>query len=197
MVTEQIIAAAVPNSIPRIRALIAELFNKYAVPAGINTAERAAAFIAQVAHESGSFRYVREIASGEAYEGRKDLGNVVPGDGKKYKGRGYIQITGRNNYRACSLALFGDDRLLRNPELLETPENAMRSAVWFWNTRSLSIYADKPRSWVTVVRRGTARQATYNKFQYITYRINGGQNGYADRLNLYTKARRALGLQPF
>lgn len=87
---------------------------------GINTPIRQAAFLAQIAHESGSLRYVREIASGEAYEGRVDLGNTEPGDGPRFRGRGLIQITGRSNYHDCSVALYGAEApLLLHPELLE------------------------------------------------------------------------------
>lgn len=108
----------------------------------INTPARQASFLAQVGHESGQLRYVRELADGKAYEGRKDLGNTVAGDGPKFKGRGLIQITGRANYKACSLALFGDERLLDRPELLEQTVNACRSAGWFWKTRGLNELAD-------------------------------------------------------
>ena len=88
--------------------------------------ERETHFLAQVAHESGGFNYVRELASGEAYEGRASLGNTEPGDGVRFKGRGLIQITGRENYHACGIALGLD--LTENPELLEEPLNAARSA---------------------------------------------------------------------
>lgn len=142
----------------------------------INTPKRQAAFIAQLAHESGSFRYVREIASGKAYEGRVDLGNTEPGDGVKFKGRGLIQITGRANYKACSMALFGDERLLESPVLLETPTEACRSAAWFWKSRSLNNLAD------------------LGKFISITKRINGGTNGLADREAYYKRAKEVLGV---
>jgi len=141
---------------------------------GIDTPMRQAAFLAQIAHESGSLRYVREIASGQAYEGRKDLGNTQPGDGQRYKGRGLIQITGRANYKQCSQALFADDRLLDTPSLLEEPVEACRSAAWFWQSRNLNPLADT------------------GAFRAITRIINGGYNGYADRLDYYERAKAVL-----
>lgn len=141
---------------------------------GIDTPVRQAAFLAQIAHESGSLRYVREIASGSAYEGRVSLGNIRPGDGVKFRGRGLIQITGRANYQACSMALFGDDRLLDTPVLLETPENASRSAGWFWHSRNLNALADA------------------GKFVTLTKRINGGTNGLEDRQAYYARAKEVL-----
>jgi predicted chitinase len=140
----------------------------------INTNKRIAAFIAQIAHESGSFKYCREIASGAAYEGRKDLGNTQPGDGVKFKGRGLIQITGRTNYRACSLALFKDERLLSDPDTLAKPKYAVESACWYWNTRDLNELAD------------------LGMFEKITRRINGGLNGYSERKLFYNRALKIL-----
>lgn len=93
---------------------------KYMEEYGIVGRLRESAFIAQIIHESGSFKYVRELASGEAYEGRKDLGNTQPGDGVKFKGRGLIQITGRSNYTQISKE-FGID-FVNIPILLESPE---------------------------------------------------------------------------
>ncbi len=129
---------------------------------------RQAAFLSQVAHESGELRYVKEIASGKAYEGRKDLGNVNKGDGIKYKGRGLLQVTGRANYASVGKALGLD--LINYPELLEEPVNAARSAGYFWKSRGLNELAD----WMM--------------FEKITRRINGGLNGYADRLKYYERA---------
>lgn len=142
----------------------------------INTPLRQAAFVAQIGHESAQLRYVEEIASGEAYEGRKDLGNTQPGDGVRFKGRGLLQITGRANYAKCSSALFGDDRLLQFPELLTDPANACRSAGWFWKSSGLNELAD----------------GGMNEFGFITRRVNGGTNGIADRLALYRKAQEVL-----
>jgi putative chitinase len=139
-------------------------------------AKRVAAFIAQVGHESGQLRWVREIwgptAQQAGYEGRADLGNTVKGDGSKYRGRGLIQITGRDNYAACGEALGLD--LLSKPELLELPQYAAMSAAWFWSTKGLNTLADK------------------GDFVKITRRINGGLNGQADRQALYGKALKVL-----
>jgi putative chitinase len=140
----------------------------------INTPRRQAAFLAQIAHESGSLRYVEEIASGEAYEGRADLGNTEPGDGKRFKGRGLIQITGRTNYKAVGDALGFD--FIKEPEKLELPGAASYSAAWFWDSRNLNRHAD------------------IDGFQTITRKINGGLNGYDDRLKHWEIAKKALGV---
>jgi putative chitinase len=141
---------------------------------GINTPAREAAFLAQIAHESGSLRYTREIASGAAYEGRGDLGNTEPGDGIRFKGRGLIQITGRSNYKRVSKALYGDLRLLKQPEMLEEVIAACRSAAWFWADKELNTLADE------------------QEFRKITRAINGGYNGMADRQAYHARAQKAL-----
>ncbi|RLK45934.1 glycoside hydrolase family 19 protein [Cupriavidus plantarum] len=111
----------------------------------IGTPKRLAAFLAQIAHESGQLVYVRELwgptAAQRGYEGRADLGNTEPGDGKRFMGRGLIQITGRKNYLLCGLGLDLD--LLAAPELLEQPEAAAASAAWYWHTHNLNRYADR------------------------------------------------------
>lgn len=140
----------------------------------INTPQRQAAFLAQLAHESGSFKYVREIASGEAYEGRLDLGNIEVGDGVRFKGRGLIQITGRANYRAVGAELNWD--FLMSPQDLELPGPACYSAAWFWKNRRLNELAD------------------LGDFRKITKRINGGLNGYEDRCKHYDICKQVLGL---
>lgn len=143
----------------------------------INTRLRQAAFIAQIGHESGSLRYVKELGGTSyfmKYEGRKDLGNTQPGDGARFPGRGLIQITGRSNYGAVSQALFDDDRLLKTPELLEQPEWAAKSAAWYWTTHSLNILADADR------------------FTDLTKAINGGTNGIGDRMSRYHQALSVL-----
>lgn len=150
---------------------------KWMVVYGVDTPMKEAAFIAQILHESGSLRYVRELASGEAYDtGRRAamLGNTpqADGDGQRYKGRGLIQITGRSNYKAVGLHLGVD--LVSKPELLEEPEWAVRSALYFWQSRGLNMLA------------------TAGKFVEITRRINGGTNGLADRQRFYKRALAVL-----
>lgn len=148
----------------------------------IITRLRMAAFIAQIGHESGQLRYVRELG-GDAYLAKYDTGKLAQrlgntpeadGDGQKYRGRGLIQVTGRDNYEACSEALFGDSRLLVTPELLEQPVYASMSAGWFWQSRGLNTLADQ------------------GDFEKITRRINGGLNGWEDRQKLYRRALEVL-----
>jgi putative chitinase len=146
----------------------------------INTPVRKAAFLAQIAHESGSLRYTKELASGAVYDiGRlaERLGNTPEDDddGERYKGRGLIQITGTDNYRKCSAALYQDpDHLLSNPEVLELPAAACRSAAWFWTSHHCNEAAD------------------ISDFARITRIINGGMNGYQDRLDFYKRAKKVL-----
>lgn len=130
--------------------------------ARITTQQRAAFFLAQVLHESGRLRFFEELADGSAYEGRcKDLGNCHPGDGKRYKGRGPIQLTGRANYRAAGKALGLP--LEEDPELAAGHAVGWRIAGWYWSTRGLNVIADAGR------------------FLDVTRRINGGLNGLTDR----------------
>lgn len=170
MTSEQIISI-MPYAKSRIIAFI-EPLNKAMEEFEINTSFRQSAFLAQIGHESGQFKYVQELSSGDAYEGRKDLGNIEHGDGVKYKGRGLIQITGRSNYTAMMLALNID--CIDHPELIEQPINACRSAGWFWKTHGLNELSD------------------VKDFEKITRRINGGFNGQNDRLALYEKAKQVL-----
>jgi predicted chitinase len=150
--------------------------NAALVEGSINTCLRQAAFLAQLAHESGQLVYMEELASGAAYEGRKDLGNTQVGDGKRFKGRGPIQLTGRANYRAAGQALGID--LEANPEQVKTPDVGFRTSVWFWTTHKLNDLAD---------------QGTLTSFRQITKKINGGTNGQADREQFWDKAKNVLG----
>jgi putative chitinase len=155
-----------------------ELFTEhlgYALESGnLTTVTRAAAFLGQLAHESGELRWWEEQADGSAYEGRKDLGNTEPGDGPKFKGHGPIQITGRANHDACGDALGLD--LITNPRLLCEPVPGFQSAVWFWNSRGLSALADQL------------------DFMKITKLINGGFNGLEQRVAYYRRALEVLGI---
>jgi putative chitinase len=149
---------------------------------GIESPLAKAHFLAQVAHESGGFRYTKEIwgptPAQARYEGRADLGNTRKGDGFRFRGRGLIKITGRTNYSAYSNATYGDNRCVIAPEMLEVDPDAAMCAGWFWASRHLNIPAERD----DLVR--------------VTKTINGGLNGLADRSKWLDKAKsafRALG----
>src|SRR5882672_578303 len=145
----------------------------------INTPLRAAAFLAQLAHESGEFRWLEEIwgptPAQKRYEGRKDLGNTQPGDGFRFRGRGPIQITGRDNYKKYG-ELLGVD-LIGDPGLAAQPEWTFQIAAAYWETHELNKRADA------------------GDFVAITRAINGGLNGLEDRERYYEIAKKALGVE--
>lgn len=162
-------------SLPAAKAALYLPFLNAAMAEGhITTPLRMAAFLAQLAHESVQLRYFEEIASGAAYEGRVSLGNTQPGDGRRFKGRGPIQLTGRANYTAAANALNVD--LVNHPQLAATPELGFRIAQWFWTTHGLNALADRSR------------------FDTITRRINGGLNGKRSRDRYYARAKAVLGI---
>jgi putative chitinase len=138
----------------------------------ISTPLRVAHFLAQLGHESGDLRYSEEIADGNAYEGRADLGNTQPGDGPKFKGRGLIQLTGRANYVAYGQARNRDFVTGTNYTLLATDPNcAVDVSCWFWATHGLNGLADA------------------DNIKAITHKINGGENGLADRAAHLARAK--------
>ncbi|GAA3759295.1 hypothetical protein GCM10022270_17070 [Terriglobus aquaticus] len=140
--------------------------------ADINSPLRRSHFLAQVGHESGELRYTEEIASGEAYEGRKDLGNTQPGDGPRFKGRGLIQLTGRANYIAFGKSVAADFTTGDAPRrICDDPALAVQAAIWFWQTHALNTLADK------------------DDVVGITRKINGGTNGLDDRKRLLQRAK--------
>jgi putative chitinase len=143
---------------------------------GITTVARAAAFLGQILHETGGFQFMVELASGDAYEGRADLGNTQPGDGRRFKGRGFIQLTGRANYAAAGRELGLP--LEAQPELAAQPGIAARTAVWFWTRKGLNARADA------------------GDVVGITRAINGGTNGLAERQRLTDRALAVLGERP-
>ena len=135
-ITNEFLKEVMPQSTEANRQKYLEWLNYFMPIYKIDSDKQVAAFIAQIGHESGQLRYSEELASGKAYEGRKDLGNTQQGDGVKFKGRGLIQITGRFNYTQLSKDL-GED-FIKNPELLSTPKYAVQSACWFWNKNKLN-----------------------------------------------------------
>lgn len=180
-ITEQQLLHVMPNA-RRNAGVFVYAINAMSRRWQINTPKRMAAFLAQIGHESGQLRYLRELGGNE-YLAKYDTGRLAErlgntpeadGDGPRYRGRGLIQITGRFNYLKCSVGLFGDDRLLLEPELLEQPQWAAESAGWFWFVKGLNVLADA------------------NDLVGITRIINGGTNGLAKRRELWGRAREVI-----
>lgn len=140
----------------------------------INTPLRRQHFLSQVGHESASLKYMHETASGAAYEGRGDLGNTQPGDGKKFRGHGPIQVTGRNNHQEF-FNFIGRPELINTPEILETDlALAWMASGWYWMSRRLNKYADA------------------DDVRAVTLRVNGGYNGLADREQYLARAKEVI-----
>lgn len=170
-ITRAQLLKVMPNARKRVDKYL-PYFNELSEKYHIDTKLRWAHFLAQIAHESGELRYTKELASGKAYEGRKDLGNTKQGDGVKYKGRGFIQLTGRSNY--SKFQSYSIQPVLEKPELLEEPELCVDVTMWFWETHGLNELADK------------------DNLKAIRKRINGGYNGLAECEKYLKRAKEAL-----
>lgn len=154
-------------------------FNMFHAYFGLNTRDRIIHYLAQVFHESGSLRYVEELSSGAQYEGRKDLGNTQKGDGKRFKGRGFIQLTGRKNYQDFYNDGWCSDNVVAYPNLVSNfPLNQMVS-MWFWDRNSLNDLADFDN--------GANGEDIVKK---ITRKVNGGYNGLDERVKFYQKFKK-------
>ena len=188
-ISRQQLMRAVPELyFKRVDEFVAS-FNMWAIPFGINTPKRIVHYLAQVFQESGELRYTTELASGAAYDTGKlaqQLGNTPEkdGDGQKYKGRGYIQLTGRANYAAFNKCDLCTKDVLKDPEAVdEFPLNQIAS-MWFWENKGLNELADRDdggKSGEDIVR-------------LITKKVNGGQNGIAKRLFYYRRFKKEFGL---
>lgn len=159
-----------------IIAAIAPVMEQTLAAYQINTKPRIAHFLAQVAHECAGFSTTEEFADGRAYEGRRDLGNVNPGDGPRYKGRGLIQLTGRFNYRLYGPSVGKD--LENHPEIASDPVTSLRIACEYWKRNNLNALADA------------------DNINGITKRINGGYNGLEDRKAYLRKVNVLLSAAP-
>ena len=142
----------------------------------INTPLRQAAFLAQIGHESGGLHWLVEVwgptLQQRHYEDRDDLGNTLPGDGLRYRGRSPLMITGKYNYGVMGKKLGID--LIANPEKLADPEVGARASAMWWRDHGCNAFADR------------------EQFVLLTRRINGGINGLEDRQRLYAAAKDAL-----
>jgi putative chitinase len=183
MLTTEQLQAIMPLLPPAKRATLFPFLTAAVNEFGIDQPARVAAFLAQLAHESAQFRFMEEIWGPTAAQRRYeppgklagDLGNTDAGDGRRFKGRGPIQITGRANYRRFG-DLLGLD-LVSAPEQAALPEVAFRIAGLYWSKKGLNELADR---------------MTAEAFREITRRINGGFNGLAERERLYETAKTVL-----
>lgn len=151
----------------------------------IDTPARQAAFLAQIGHETLGFTYMREVwgptPAQARYEGREDLGNTRPGDGKKFMGHGMIQVTGRRNTARVRDRLRKRFPNLQVPDFEQEPEKLMEarwaalSACDYWEDRNINALADA------------------GDFVAITRAINGGANGLSDRQRRWAVCRINLG----
>jgi putative chitinase len=161
---------------PELAAALAAASPDAFAKVGITTPLRLAHFMAQAAHETGGFRWLREIwgptPAQRRYEGRRDLGNIQPGDGRRFMGRGIFQLTGRANYEAYGKRLGVD--LASNPDRAAEPELSLKIACEYWRRKGLNILADADNA------------------RAITRLINGGFNGIEDRLDRLKTAKGLL-----
>lgn len=180
-VTKEQILHIMPNAKDKVDLYLTYI-NGYSDLFKIDTPLRMAHFLAQIAHETNELRYVKELGN-EAYFRKYDvgklkqmLGNIKPGDGYKYRGRGIIQITGRANYQAYQDSKHCNGDIMSNPKLLEQPLGAVKSGMWWWWKHDLNKLAD------------------HDSFLEITKTINGGTNGLKSRETFLVRAKEVFEL---
>lgn len=174
------IAKATPNATNA--ASLVDALDKFGAGIGLDQPHRLAQFIPQIMHESGGLKFNKEIwgptAAQKRYEGRKDLGNTQKGDGSKYRGYGLLQVTGRSNvtsfYSWCKRQGMNPPDFVAKPELIATAPWSAVSALWYWDMRNINRLADRGDN------------------ENVTRVINGGLNGYDDRLDYYNRTALVL-----
>lgn len=180
-ITEQQIRRIMPKAMDERVKDFVKSFNDYAEQFGIDTPLRLSHYIAQVAHETGELKWLEEIASGAAYDTgakAKALGNTPEkdGDGQKYKGRGYLQTTGRANYQAYQDSGYCVGDLMSHPEWLAKQPGCQKASMFFWKKNGLNKYADA------------------DDCRGVTKKINGGYNGYSQRAYYTRVAKKVFGV---
>lgn len=154
----------------------------------IDTVQEVRHILAQLAHESDSFNAMEEYASGSAYEGRKDLGNIKKGDGIKFKGRSVIMVTGRTNYHLMGVKAGAPMKFIDNPKLLATPEWGVWSACIFWTDKNLLTISNLDDTFKVPYKK-EGQIIHISPVEYISRRVNGGTNGLSDRIKFYERAK--------
>lgn len=178
-ITPKLLASLSTKEKPELMAPLAAAMNEFFPLFDITTEKRIEHCLTQLLHESDGFRTLQEYASGDAYDTRTDLGNTAArdGDGRKYKGRGPIQTTGKANYLRAQKAMVKYGvvvDLINHPEQLATPRLGVLAACIYWDDKKLNALADA------------------DNIKAITKKINGGYNGLADRIKYLEKCRAAI-----
>lgn len=192
IITVDILKAIAPGSkktnykhLPGLALWMNHWFPKF----DIDTKPEICHFLAQVAHESDSFNAMEEYASGSAYEGRRDLGNIRKGDGIRFKGHGILQITGRTNHHLMGVKAGAPMKFIDNPKLLAAAEWGVWSAVTFWVEKGLLDISNMPDDaaiWSKKLNRNLS------PIEYITWRVNGGFTHLASRIGFYERAKKMM-----
>ncbi len=183
--------AAIAGKSTALMPDLAEWINKICPDYEIDMPHEYAHFLAQACHETDHFRTLREYASGNAYEGRNDLGNTHAGDGPRFKGRGIFQTTGRANYMQLGIKKGQEDLFINTPELLEQPEYAVWSACEYWSGRNLNDAANHADS--DILKKKYNKQVhDVSPVEFISISINGGLNGINERKAFYALAKSVL-----
>ncbi|MDW5415612.1 hypothetical protein R6242_03385 [Iodobacter sp. CM08] len=185
--------AAIAGKQTKLMPSLMEWINRLCPQYQIDSPQEYAHFLAQACHESDGFKTLQEYASGQAYEGRVDLGNSQVGDGVRFKGRGIFQTTGRANYLQLGIKKGRRDLFIHHPDYLEQAEYAVWSACEYWNSHHLNDAANHADNEV-LKKKHHGEVIGVAPIEFISITINGGKNGMEQRKSFYIKARAVLGV---